>query len=124
VLTGQATAALRYDHFGPSPALGPDKAAPGAAVDVPRSINARVGTMYRTAMTALVGCYLASDVVIYHLVDIGKIKINPPTEYVRERSNLIKLASFATINLLVPFVIALVAWSKGELKSWWTYTET
>ena len=117
-------AAMRYDHFGPtaSPSLGPDKARPGAAVEIPRSVETRMGTMYRTAMTTLAVCYLASGALVYHLNAIGVITVKPG-QLKSEREYMIKLVSFVSVNVVVPLVCAMVAWKKGELRNWWQYKE-
>ena len=125
---------LRCDLFGPSssPALGPDKAAPGEAVLIPSNVPiTRPTPLYRTAMATMAVCYLASDVVVYHLVDNGTIKFidGPgraaltPEKLRNERSDSIKIVSAATVNLFVPLAVALVAGCRGELKSWWNYYE-
>ena len=82
-------------------------------------------------MTTMALCYVAADAGTYYLVDTGKIKYidGPgraaltPEKLTRERSDTIKIACTALVNLSVPLTIALVAWSRGQLKSWWTFSE-
>lgn len=119
-----AMLALRYDHFRPtSPiALGPAKAAPGEPVPIPPRVAYRTGPMYRTTMALMMASYLGSSALVYHLFATGTLTTKA-TNFARERSDCIKLLSFGLVNVLVPLGVAFMAWTKGELRTWWTYYE-
>lgn len=82
----------------------------------------RPTALYKLAMASLAASYLISDLVIYHLFSI-KVLSAPRGNTQDEMIMSAKLMSFAMVNLLVPGVIALGAWWRGELTAWWGYSE-
>ena len=121
-LTLQIQLARRYDHFGRSSALeiGVTKAPAGEAVPVPRTVGTRACPMYRVAMISLLVSYLVADVSVHALFATGILQRSDDETFML----MVLLASFLVPTLIVPAATISYAWSKGEARNWWMYSET